>query len=60
MLTDFHFDLDKLKRYVKFYIKILSKGSELEKKTILRSDMVPCTKEMFKDLDDAYISEYKI
>ena len=47
--TDYKFDLEKLKRYVKFYVKILQKGSEVENK-ILRSDMVPCTREMFKSL----------
>ena len=50
--SDYHFNLDELKRYVKFYVKILSSGSELPKQTILRSDLVPCTKEMFKNLDE--------
>ena len=50
--SDYHFNLDELNRYVKFYVKILSSGSELPKQTILRSDLVPCTKEMFKNLDE--------
>jgi hypothetical protein len=57
--TDYKFDLEKLKRYVKFYVKILQKGSEVENK-ILRSDMVPCTREMFKSLNQNDLSDYKI
>ena len=49
-----------LKKYAKFYIKILRKGSKVEKRTILRSDMVPCEKEMFKALGLEEISDEKI
>ena len=59
--SDYHFNLEELKRYVKFYVKILSRGSELPKQTILRSDMIACTKEMFSDLDeDSQLPEFKI
>ena len=29
--SDYHFNLDELKRYVKFYVKQVSRGSELPK-----------------------------
>ena len=48
--TDYTFDLEKLNTYVKFYIKIVHQGSKVENK-ILRSDMVPCTREMFRNLN---------
>jgi hypothetical protein len=36
---DAQFNLSNLKKYVKFYVKILQKGTEVEK-IILRSDMI--------------------
>ena len=57
--TDYQFNIEKLKKYVKFYVKILKKGSLLEKQTILRSDMVQCTQEMFEKLGGSLISKFK-
>ena len=48
--SDYHFDLTELNKYVKFYIKILLRGTELPKTTILRSDLVACTPDMFEKL----------
>ena len=57
--SDYHLDFEALKQYVKFYIKIYYHGSEVEEK-ILRSEMVPCTREMFKSLNENALSDYKI
>ena len=38
--SDFQIDAEKLKKYAKFYIKILRKGAKVEKETVMRSDMV--------------------
>ena len=46
-----HFNLEKLKKYVKFYTKSRTKGSGVENK-ILRADMIQCTPEMFSKLPD--------
>ena len=54
---DFHIDTENLKKYAKFYIKILRNGKKVEKQTILRSDMVQCDKEMFKALGEEEISD---
>ena len=43
------FKFDILKKYLKFYVKILTRGRNIESK-ILRSDMVQCTEEMFSTL----------
>lgn len=59
-LTDYNFDLDELKRYVKFYVKIHQEGSQVGKDLVLRSDLVQCTNDMFKALDDTQISGYQI
>ena len=56
---DFHIDTQKLKKYVKFYIKIQRKGKKVGKKTIIRSDMVLCEKEMFEALGLEYVPEDK-
>ena len=52
-LSDYNFDVDELKRYVKFYVKIYQEGSQVGKDYVLRSDLVQCTREMFKALDDS-------
>ena len=54
---DFQIDTESLKKYAKFYIKILRKGKKVEKQTILRSDMVQCDTEMFKALGEEEISD---
>lgn len=41
--NNYKYNLQNLKKYVKFYIKILRKGSEVEKQTIYRSDLITCT-----------------
>lgn len=56
--TDFTFDFQELKRYVKFYVKIMRRskdGVEIE-----RSDMVPCTREIYKGKLSEEISDFKI
>lgn len=44
-------DSENLKQYAKFYVKILRRGQNVEKQTILRSDMVPCERSMFESLN---------
>jgi hypothetical protein len=50
--NNYKFNLEKLSKYIKFYIKILRKGSDVETSTILRSNLVACTEEMFNALPD--------
>ena len=50
--NNYKFNLEKLSKYIKFYIKILKKGSDVETSTILRSDLVTCTEEMFSTLPE--------
>lgn len=42
--------MQNLKKYLKFYIKILRKGTEVETQTIYRSGMIGCTEELFEAL----------
>ena len=43
---------EKIFKYAKFYVKILRKGKLVGDPTTLRSNMVLCTPEMFKDLGE--------
>ena len=46
-----HFDMQKLNKYIKFYVKIITKGNAVENK-VLRSNMVECTPDMFENLPE--------
>ena len=50
--NNYKFNMENLAKYLKFYIKILRKGSEVEKQTIYRSDLVSCTEEQFSALPE--------
>lgn len=43
-------NLDKLSKYLKFYVKFYQAGTEIENK-VFRSSMVHCKKEMFKNYE---------
>jgi hypothetical protein len=43
-------DLEKLSKYLKFHVKFYQQGSEVDN-IIFKSDMIPCKKDMFGDLD---------
>ena len=62
--TDAQFNLENLKKYVKFHVRIKRSGADVEK-LILRSDLVKCKREFFKGLtvdehDDEYFLDYNI
>ena len=49
--SKFKVNLENLKKYIKFYVKVLQNGSEVEKK-ILRSDLVYCSKDLMEGTGD--------
>jgi hypothetical protein len=57
--SDFHLHMDALKKYVKFYLKISFEGKEIENQNI-RSDLVQCKREFFKNLDEVEIDDLKV
>ena len=54
--TEYSFNIQNLNKYVKFYVKILTKGTSVEQ-SILRSDLVQCKREFFKNLDEEALSD---